>query len=82
MEGEGVALRKIKAVDDAFDELLGHRQRRMSAGEKEAAASEILTKLFHKHNLRSYTYDDTKYVIKGKEKVVRAPKDEDNGGEE
>lgn len=81
VEGEGVSLRKIKAVDEAFDELIGHRERRMKAGQKESDASAVLTALFHKHNLRSYTYDETKYVLKGKEKIVRAPKDDDNGAD-
>lgn len=81
MTGPGVEIPSIKAVDEAFDELLGHRKRRMSAGEKEADASAVLVKLFHKHNLKKYRYDDKLYTIKQIEKVTIAPK-EDNGAEE
>ncbi len=79
VEGEGVSPVTIKAVDNAFEELLGHRTRRMNAAEKEAAASAVLVALFHKHSLKVYTYDERKYTLAHIEKVKLAPKDEDNG---
>lgn len=75
--GEGVSIPKIKAVEDAFDDLLAHRTKRMQHGEKEQAASAVLTALFHKHSLKRYVHDDVPYVLKGKEKIVKAPKDVD-----
>jgi hypothetical protein len=77
MVGDGVEVVKIKAVEEAFDELLGHRTRRMNAAEKEQAASAVLVALFHKHNLKVYNYDDKKYTLATIEKVKLAPKEED-----
>jgi hypothetical protein len=78
VEGEGVSQqKKIKAVEDAFGDLLAHRTKRMKAGENEGEASKVLTALFHKHSLKHYFYDDVKYVLQGKEKIIKAPKDVD-----
>ena len=82
VEGPGVSVPKIKAVSDAFDTLLAHRQKRMAHGEKEQEASAVLTELFHRHNLKCYTHDEVKYVLKGKEKIVKAPKDVDGEDED
>jgi len=79
VEGEGVSPVSIKAVDNAFDELIGHRTRRMNAAEKESASSAVLVALFHKHNLKVYTYDEKKYTLATIEKIKLKPKDEDNG---
>lgn len=76
VEGPGVSPVKIKAVDNAFDELLSAREKRMSYGEKEGEASAVLVELFRKHDLRSYTFDDKKYVLSEICKVKKAPKDE------
>jgi len=77
--GEGVEPVTIKAVDAAFDELIGHRTRRMNAAEKEQAASAVLVALFHKHNLKVYTYDERKYTLAHIEKVKLAPKEDEAG---
>lgn len=81
IEGEGVSPVKIKAVDTAFDELIGARSKRMSWGEKEGEASATLVNLFHKHNLKVYTFDDKKYTLATIEKIKLKPKDEENGSE-
>jgi len=81
VQGEGVSPVSIKAVDNAFDELIGHRTRRMNAAEKESAASAVLVTLFHRHNLKVYTYDDRKYTLAQVEKIKLAPKDEAGNGE-
>jgi hypothetical protein len=82
VEGEGVSQQKrIKAVEEAFGDLLAHRAKRMKAGENEQASSAVLTALFHKHNLKHYFYDDVKYMLQGKEKIIKAPKDVDVDGE-
>jgi len=80
--GEGVAPVKIKTVDNAFEDLLAHRGKRMSSGVKEQEAAAVLTDLFHKHNLKCYYFDEVKYVLKGKEKIVKAPKDVDGEDED
>jgi hypothetical protein len=82
MTGDGVERKMIKAVEDAFADLIGHRTRRMNAAEKEQASSAVLVHLFHKHNLKTYVYDDKKYTIKQIEKIKLAPKDEDGSDDE
>lgn len=80
VEGEGVSAQKtIKAVDEAFEELIAQRTKRMNAGEKEGEASAKLVALFHKHNLKVYTFDDKKYTLSTIETIKRKPKDEENG---
>lgn len=77
-EGEGVSpQKKIKAVEEAFGDLLGAREKRMAHGEKEQAASAVLVQLFHRHNLKVYTYDDKKYTLATVEKIKLKPKDEE-----
>jgi hypothetical protein len=76
VEGEGVSQKKIKAVEEAFSDLLSAREKRMSHGEKEQAASAVLVQLFHRHNLKVYTYDDKKYTLATVEKIKLKPKDE------
>jgi hypothetical protein len=80
VEGEGVSLKKIKAVEEAFGDLLSAREKRMAHGEKEAAASAVLVQLFHRHNIKVYTYDDKRYALATIEKI-KIKKDEDNGEE-
>lgn len=81
VEGPGVSIPSIKAVDQAFEDLLDARSKRMKFGEKEADCSSVLIQLFHKHNLKKYRYDEKLYTIKQIEKVTIAPK-EDNGSED
>jgi hypothetical protein len=77
VEGEGVSQqKKIKAVEEAFGDLLSAREKRMTHGEKEQAASAVLVQLFHRHNLKDYTYDDRKYTLAQVEKIKLAPKAE------
>lgn len=78
MDGPGVAAVTIKDVDDAFDILLGARSNRMKWGTKEKEAQAALIELFHKHNLKSYNFDDRVYQLKDIEKIVLAPKDDDD----
>jgi len=76
VEGPGVSPVRIKAVDEAFDALIGARTKRMSWGEKEAEASAELVALFHKNDLSIYVFDDRKYTLKQIEKIKLLPKDE------
>ncbi len=77
VEGEGVSAKKIKAVDAAFDELLGARANRMKWGGKEKDAQASLIALMEKHNLTVYMYDDRAYVLADIKKVKLKPKDEE-----
>lgn len=79
VEGEGVSQKKVKAIEEAFGDLLAAREKRMSHGEKEQAASAVLVQLFHRHNIKIYTYDDKKYTLATVEKIKLKPKDEENG---
>ncbi len=81
VEGDGVSPVKFKDVDEAFDALLGARSNRMKWGKKELEAQATLLDVMHKRSLDVYYFDDTKYVRKEIEKVVRAPKDEEANGE-
>jgi hypothetical protein len=69
VEGEGVSPKKVKAIDEAFDELISAREKRMAYGEKEGEASATLVSLFHKHKIRCYVFDDKKYKLSAIEKV-------------
>lgn len=79
VEGEGVSLKKIKAVDEAFGALLGARGSRMKYATKEKEAQAELIALMEKHNLSIYNYDDRVYVLADIKKVKLKPKDEDDG---
>jgi hypothetical protein len=78
MDGPGVASPKIKAVDDAFDELLAHRTRRMNAQKKEKEAQTALVELFHRHEIEVYNFDDKSYQLKDIEKIVLVPKERED----
>ncbi len=77
VEGEGVSQKKVKAIEDGFAEMLGHRGRRMTAGKKELESSAVLVALFHKHNVKVYYYDDKPYTLATIEKIKLKPKDEE-----
>lgn len=76
MTGEGVERPSIKAVDEAFEELINAREKRMSWGEKEGTASATLVSLFHKHNLKSYVFEEKRYKLAAIEKVKVARDEE------
>lgn len=76
MDGPGVAVKKIRAMEDAFDALLGARNNRMRWAKKEKEEQAKLIYLFHKHELRQYVFDDRCYILDGTEKVRLKPKDE------
>jgi hypothetical protein len=77
MVGEGVESPSIKAVDAAFDTLLGARNNRMKWAGKEKEAQTILIGLFHDNKLKSYNYDDRVYILADIEKIRLKPKDEE-----
>lgn len=77
VEGPGVSPVKVKALDEAFDELLGARKRRMDWGKKEKDAQSRVLELMKKHEVEVYYYDETPYEIVDIEKVRRKPKDEE-----
>lgn len=78
IEGEGVSAVKIKAMDEAFDALLGARGNRMKWAAKEKEAQTVLIDLFHKKELKMYVFDDRTYILADIEKVKLKPKDEED----
>lgn len=78
VEGEGVSPVKIKAMDEAFDALLGARGNRMKWATKEKEAQTALIDLFHKTDLKLYVFDDRTYILADIEKVKLKPKDEED----
>lgn len=75
VEGEGVSQPKIKAVDEAMENLLAARSKRMKFADQEKEAQALLVELFHKHDLTYYNFDDTVYELVDIEKIKRAKKD-------
>lgn len=70
VEGEGVAPKKIKAIDIAADEYVTIRDKRMAMTEKEVAARDKLVDLMKQNGLEVYFYSDQKVYIKhGQDKV-------------
>ena len=73
----GVEAPSIKAIDDAADEYVSVRDKRMALTEKEITARDVLANLMHKHKLESYRYDDRIVTIVPAEKVkVKTAKEE------
>ena len=77
MKGAGVELPRIKAIDEAFDDLLGARTKRMQWGKKEKEAQTKLVGLMHENDLTVYNYDELVYEIGVKENIKRKPKDKE-----
>lgn len=75
VEGPGVSQPKIKAVDEAMENLLAARSKRMKFAEQEKEAQTLLVELFHKHDLTHYSFDDTVYELVDIEKIKRVKKD-------
>jgi len=74
VEGEGVADRKIKSLDNAIADWRDAVKRRMALTEEEVAASAKVVDLMHKNALTTYPYyddDDEKknVVLEGTEKL-------------
>ena len=70
IEGPGVALPRFKDLDDATEEYVSVRNRRMALTEEEVAAKNALATLMHEHGLTVYRYNDYKVVIlPGKENI-------------
>lgn len=81
MTGEGVERRKIKAIDDALEEIASCFEKRTAWQEKEDTARALAVDLFHKHGIKMYRGPDEKlYKLDAKEKVIRA-KDTKPSGE-
>lgn len=82
IEGEGVAPKKIPAVEKAADKYVEIRDKRMAMTEQEVTARAGLIEMMHEHKLTVYTYDDYKITMEPREKIkVRTvapePVDED-----
>lgn len=75
VEGPGVSKPKIKAVDEALENLLAARSKRMKFAEQEKDAQAALVELFHKNDLTCYSFDDQVYELVDIEKIKRAKKD-------
>lgn len=76
LTGDGVERKSIKSLDEAMNELLSARGKRMKFGKEEKEAGARVVELFSKHNLRAYNYDDKTYDLKTIAKVV-VHKDDD-----
>ena len=80
--GEGAERKSIKAIDVALGDMLNARKKRMEWGKKEQEAQASLIELFHKHNVEKYSFDDDElYELQGKEKIVKAKPQSDDGEE-
>ncbi len=77
VEGEGVSEKRIKAIDDAADEYVDARDKRMTLGEKESECREKVLLLMKRHNLTTYRYDGQIVTVTDGLKVnkVKSPKD-------
>jgi len=70
MEGEGVARKKVKAVETASDNYVEARDNRMALTVKEVEAKIILIAKMKEHGIVEYVYDDHKVILKpGKDNV-------------
>lgn len=75
MTGPGVESPSIKAVDEAFENLLAARSKRMKFGEQEKEAQQVLIDLFHKHDFKVYNFEDKTYQLVDIEKVKLLPRE-------
>lgn len=85
IEGEGVAPKKIKAIEVAADDYVEKRDTRMSWTEKEVAARNKLITLMKEHGLEKYRFGDEEVSLKpGKDgvKVKKIDGTENENGEE
>lgn len=86
IEGEGVAPKKVRAIEVAADEYVEIRDTRMGWTKKEVAARTKLADLMKKHELKSYKFSDHEVVvIPGVDKIkVKAidGSEEDDGKDE
>jgi hypothetical protein len=57
MQIPGTEGKKIKAIEDAAEELRDVRGRRMKLTEEEAKLADKLKKLLEKHGIRTYVYE-------------------------
>lgn len=67
MEGEGVAVKKIKALDAAIDEWRGNVDKRMALSKKEVQSRTKVIELMHKHGVNRYPWrngDDDEKMLK------------------
>lgn len=71
---------RIKSIDDAAEEYVNVRDKRMEWTEKEVAAKQQLTDLMHKHAEKigrdaegglTYRYDDMQVILKPTEEVLK-----------
>lgn len=70
IEGEGVAPKRIKALEVAADNYVDRRDTRMKLTEEEVAARSKLAELMKQHNLTIYRFGDEQVEVKpGKDKV-------------
>ncbi len=66
IEGEGVAPKKIKRLDNAINAWRSHVTERMDILEKEVAARDKVVAIMHEEGLTSYPYwitDDEKKLV-------------------
>lgn len=80
MEGEGIGLKKIKALDTAIENWRAYVDQRMSLTEKEVEARDKVTDLMHKHNLNCYRFwvsdDEQKMLVLDKTEKLKLKKAE------
>lgn len=78
IEGEGVAPKKIPAVEKAASKYVGIRDERMALTKKEVDARAVLINAMHEANVAIYRFDDLEVKLKaGEEKVKVRTVDED-----
>ena len=87
VEGEGVAQKKIIALDNAVLEWRGFVDKRMALTKKEVEASQRVLEVMHAKGVTSYRYQDGDtekmlVLVAGKEKVKLKALGDDSGGEE
>jgi hypothetical protein len=79
----GIERQKVKAIEDAADDYVAVRDKRMALTEKEVEAREVLLALMDKHGLTNYRYDDQIISVLPARKVkVKHFKDDADSGDE
>jgi hypothetical protein len=83
VEGEGVSIVKIEALEEECPRYIKFRDLRMTEGLEERKSKKLIMALMDKHNLGSYSFDDVVFELKPKDetKTLKVTKKADYVGE-
>ncbi len=85
IKGQGVELPSIPAIDDAIEEYVKWRDKRMACTPKEVETKAALLRLMKKHKVETYSHDELVATIVPEEETVKVKKArvaDDGEGEE